>query len=317
MPQTMPSPLNTPRFCGHVSLFRAPMAQTAEGVDIALCGIPFDSGTLGRNGSRLGPRAVRDVSMQAIRPVHPLSNESPFENCRVADVGDAVSNPLDILEAMDQITAFFAAIHATGALPLTIGGDHLVSLPVLRALAKERPVGLVHFDLHTDTYEGFYGQRYNNGTTFRRAIEEGLVDPRRSLQIGIRGPRFGKEDVAFSLSAGMRVITIDEFFELGTSGVAAEIRSIARGPVYVSFDIDAIDSVYVPGTGAPEIGGYTPRDAQVMIRGLGGLDIIGADMVEVSPALDPTDGTARVAANLAFELLDVMAAEVIARRGTG
>ncbi len=309
MLQTMPSPLNTPRFCGHVSLFRTPVVPTAEGLDIALCGIPFDSGTLGRNGSRLGPRAVRDVSMQAIRPVHPLSNESPFETCRIADVGDAVSNPLDIIQAMDQITAFFAGIHAAGAVPLAIGGDHLVTLPVLRALAKDRPVGLIHFDSHTDTYEGFYGQRYNNGTTFRRAIQEGLVDPKRSLQIGIRGPRFGKEDVAFSVAAGMRVITIDEFFDIGTAGVIAAIRAIATGPCYVSFDIDGIDAVYVPGTGAPEIGGYSPRDAQVMIRSLKGLDIIGADVVEVSPALDPTDGTARVAANLAFELLDAMTAK--------
>lgn len=317
MPQSMPSPLTTPRFCGHVSLFRTPTAPTADGLDIALCGIPFDSGTLGRNGSRLGPRAVRDVSMQAIRPVHPVSNQSPFELCRIADVGDAVSNPLDILEAMDQITSFFNAISAAGAVPLAIGGDHLVSLPVLRALAKERPVGLVHFDSHTDTYEGFYGQRFNNGTTFRRAVEEGLIDPRRSVQIGIRGPRFGKEDLAYSLATGMRVITIDEFFEIGTAGVAAAVRSIATGPVYVSFDIDAIDAVYVPGTGAPEIGGYTPRDAQVMIRSLRGLDIIGADMVEVSPALDATDGTARVAANLAFELLDVMTASIQARRKAG
>jgi guanidinopropionase len=308
----MPSPLNTPRFCGHVSLFRTAVAATAKDIDIALCGIPFDSGTLGRNGSRLGPRAVRDVSMQAIRPVHPLSNESPFENCRVADVGDAMSNPLDIIQAMDQITAFFAEIHAAGALPLAIGGDHLVTLPVLRALAKDRPVGLVHFDSHTDTYEGFYGQRYNNGTTFRRAVEEGLIDPKRSLQIGIRGPRFGKEDVAYSLAAGMRVITIDEFFDIGTAGVIAEIKAVATGPCYVSFDIDSIDAVYVPGTGAPEIGGYTPRDAQVMIRSLSDVDIIGADVVEVSPALDPTDGTARVAANMAFELLDVMARQ---RRG--
>lgn len=301
-----PSPLSTPRFAGHVSMFRVPIAPSPEGLDIALCGIPFDSGTLGRNGSRLGPRAVRDVSMQAIRPVHPLNNLSPFEDCRIADVGDAASNPLDIMQAMDQITAFFTAIHAAGAVPLSIGGDHLVSLPVLRALAKDRPLGLVHFDSHTDTYEGFYGQRYNNGTTFRRAVEEGLVDPERSIQIGIRGPRFGKEDLAFSLASGMRVITIDEFFELGTAGVVDEIRRVATGPCYVSFDIDGIDSVYVPGTGAPEIGGYTPREAQVMIRGMRGLDIVGADVVEVSPALDPTDGTARVAANMAFELLDVM-----------
>jgi guanidinopropionase len=248
--------------------------------------------------------------MQAIRPVHSSTNESPYDKAKVADIGDAVANPLDIIEAMDQITAFFAEIHQAGAMPLAIGGDHLVSLPVLRAIAKDRPLGLIHFDSHTDTYEGFYGQKYNNGTTFRRAVEEGLIDPRRSLQIGIRGPRFGFEDLAYSLDAGMRVITIDEFFDLGVRGVIEEIRRVATGPCYVSFDIDSIDAVYVPGTGAPEIGGYTPRDAQVMIRALKGLEIVGADLVEVSPALDPTDGTARVAANIAFELLEVMADRV-------
>lgn len=301
-----PSPINAPRFCGHVSLFRAPVAASAEGLDIALCGVPFDSGTFGRNGSRLGPRAVRDVSMQAIRPVHPVSNESPFEQSRIADIGDAFANPLDIAEAMDQIAAFFDEIAAYGAAPLAIGGDHLITLPILRAIAKKQPVGLIHFDSHTDTYEGFHKQRFNNGTGLRRGLEENLIDPHRSIQIGIRGPRFGKEDLAYSLETGMRVITIDEFFELGVDRVIEALRERATGPCYVSFDVDSLDAVYVPGTGAPEIGGYTPRDAQVMIRALSGVDIVGADVVEVSPALDPTDGTARVAANIAFEILEVM-----------
>ena len=307
-----------PRFGGIVTFFRLPHRPDPAGLDVAVCGVPFDGGITNRTGARHGPRQVREMTHNHIRPVHPTTGRSPFDLCRVADVGDVPINPIDQQDSLERIEGFFAEIHAAGAVPLTAGGDHLVSLPILRALAKDRPVGMVHFDAHTDTYDTVFSDKfkYDNGTPFRRAVEEGILDPKRTIQIGIRGPRFSEDDLAFSLDNGMRVIEIDEYFELGNEAVIAEARRVTGdGPTYISFDVDALDAVYVPGTGAPEIGGYSPRDAQVMIRGLRGLHVIGADMVEVAPPLDPLGGTARVAANLMFELLDVIAESVVARRG--
>jgi guanidinopropionase len=313
-------PLLTPRFAGHISFFRLPVTADPAGVDIAVCGVPFDGGIGNRNGARLGPRQIRELSVNAVKPYHPISNSSPFERCRFADLGDAPVNPIDLGHSLELIEGFYRQVHEAGATPLSAGGDHLVPLPILRVIARDRPVGLVHLDAHADTFDYFFDERfrYNHGTTFRRAVEEGLVDPKRTIQIGMRGPRFGPDDLGFSLRSGMRVVTIEEFFELGLARVIDEIRRVTGdGPTYVSIDVDALDAVYVPGTGAPEIGGFGPREAIAMIRGLAGLDLVGADVVEVSPPLDPGGGTARIAAVLMFELAEVMADSRLARRAPG
>jgi len=310
LPPAVTDPLLQPRFAGHISFFRLPVAARPAGIDIAVCGVPFDGGIGNRNGARLGPRQIRELSVNAGKPYHPISNRSPFARCRFADLGDAPVNPIDLGHSLELIEAFYRPIHAAGAIPLTAGGDHLVPLPILRVIARDRPVGLVHLDAHADTFDYFFDERfrYNHGTTFRRAVEEGLVDPKRTIQIGIRGPRFGPDDIGFSLRSGMRVVTIEEFYEIGLPRVIGEIRRVVGDrPTYVSIDVDALDSVYVPGTGAPEVGGFGPREAIEMIRGLAGLELVGADVVEVSPPLDPGGGTARIAAVLMFELAEVLA----------
>lgn len=307
-----------PRFSGQPSFFRLPVVDISTDVDIALCGVPFDGGSTNKTGAREGPRQIRELAHNQVRTVHPASNVSPFDRCRVFDVGDAPVNPLDQQESLNGITDFFARLAGHGARPLAAGGDHLVSLPILRALARHHgPLALVHFDSHTDTYDTIFrgSEKLDNGTPFRCAVEEGLIVPEKSVQIGIRGSRFGTGDLAYSLASGMRVITIDEYFELGPKPAAALIRDIVGdAKAYVSFDVDALDAVFVRGTGAPEIGGFTTRDAQVMLRALAGLDIVGGDVVEVCPSLDPGGGTALVAANLIFEILDVMAQRVEALR---
>ncbi|MFO0995056.1 MAG: agmatinase [Alphaproteobacteria bacterium] len=309
-------PISTPRFAGHVSFFRLPVVEDLGSIDVAVCGIPFDGGIGNRTGARHGPRQIREMSVNSIRPYHPVSNLSPFHRCRFGDVGDSPVNPIDLNHSLELMKSYFDRIDDAGAIPLVAGGDHLVTLPVLRSIARRGPVGLVHLDAHADTFDYFFDERfrYNHGTTFRRAVEEGLIDPKRCIQIGLRGTRFTPTDLDFSIDSGMRVITIEEYFDLGVQGVCAEIsRVIGSGRTYVSIDVDGLDAVYVPGTGAPEIGGYSPRDAQLMIRSLGGKSIVGADVVEVSPPLDPSGGTARVAAVLMFELADVIAQHVCSR----
>jgi guanidinopropionase len=218
---------------------------------------------------------------------------------------------------LQRITALFAELHGRGIVPLAVGGDHLVSLPVLRAIAKDGPIGMVHFDAHTDTWDRYFGDHpYTHGTPFRRAIEEGLLDPRRIVQIGIRGAQYSDNDNDWGERQGIRVIDIDEFHALGVPAVIAEIRRVVGDePAYVTFDVDALDPVYAPGTGTPEIGGLTTYEAQCMIRGLRGLKLVGGDLVEVSPPFDPSGNTAFVGATLLYELLCVLADSVGARRG--
>mgnify|MGYP000041018165 FL=1 len=244
-----------------------------------------------------------------MRAVHHVSRIAPYDLCRVADLGDVETNPFDIIDTMDQITAFMNRVIDAGAVPLSAGGDHLCSLPVLRAVAKNGPVGLIHFDAHSDTNDTYFGDnKYTHGTPFRRAVEEGLIDPKRTIQIGIRGSIYGSEDMAFAEDSGMRVIYIEEYFKMGVDKVVEEIRRIiGDGPAYVTFDVDGIDPAYTPGTGTPEIGGYNTYDAQVMIRGLQGLNLVGGDVVEVAPPFDPSGTTALVGATLMFEILCVLA----------
>ena len=295
-----------PRFAGLATFMRLPIAQPDQ-VDIALVGVPFDSGTTNRTGARHGPREIRSQS-SLVRRVHHVTGVSPFDRIKAGDCGDAPINPLDLMASLDSIQDFFAQIHAARARPLTAGGDHLISLPILRAVAAKRPVGLIHFDAHSDTYDSFFGNRYNHGTPFRRAIEEGLLDPKRMIQIGIRGAISDASNYDFARDAGVRIIFIEEFAERGPRSVMDEARKlVGDGPTYVSFDIDALDPSIAPGTGTPEIGGITTREAQALVRLLDGVNIIGADLVEVSPPLDPTGATALAGATLMFELLCVMA----------
>jgi guanidinopropionase len=225
------------------------------------------------------------------------------------------------MESLELISGHFKGVREAGAVPLTVGGDHLITLPVLRGLvaqspANQGPVGLIHFDAHSDTYDSFFGNRYNHGTPFRRAVEEGLLDPKRMVQIGLRGAISDAANYDFARANGIRLIFIEEFDERGPKEVMAEARAIAGDlPTYVSFDIDILDPSIAPGTGTPEIGGVTTREAQTMLRLLRGLDIIGADVVEVSPPFDPSGATALTAATIMFELLSVMADGIHQKRG--
>jgi guanidinopropionase len=303
-----------PRFAGPSTFMRLPMARPEE-VDIALVGVPFDSATTNRTGARHGPREIRNQS-SLVRRVHHVSGISPYDLVRIGDCGDAPVNPLDITESLRSIEAFFADIGSAGATPLTAGGDHLISLPILRSLAKEEPLGLIHFDAHSDTYDSFFGNRFNHGTSFRRAVEEGLLDPKRTIQIGLRGAISDAGNYDFAKETGIRLLFIEELAERGPQEVMAEARALVGDrPVYVSFDIDVLDPAFAPGTGTPEIGGATTREAQSMVRLLSGLDIVGADLVEVSPPLDSTGVTALTGATLLYELLCVLAESVAAKRG--
>ncbi|GMB82464.1 agmatinase [Shinella zoogloeoides] len=294
-----------PRFAGPSTFMRLPTASPDQ-VDIAVVGVPFDGGTTNRPGARHGPREVRNQS-SLVRRVHHVTGKSPFDLARIADCGDVSVSPLDLSGALDAISAFFADIRRAGVRPLAIGGDHLVTLPILRGLA-DKPLGLIHFDAHSDTYDEFFGNRYNHGTPFRRAIEEGLLDPKRMIQIGIRGSISSADNYDFARAAGIRIVFIEEFMDRGVDSVMAEARSIVGdSATYVSFDIDALDPSFAPGTGTPEIGGITTYQAQKIVRALAGLDIAGADLVEVSPPLDPSGMTALTGATLLFELLCVMA----------
>jgi guanidinopropionase len=306
-----PEPIDAavvPRFAGMASFMRLPHEPDPSRLDVALVGVPWDGGTTNRAGARHGPREIRNMS-SFMRRVHPVSRIAPYELCRVGDVGDAPVNPIDLQDSLARIQAFFEGIRAAGAVPISAGGDHLITLPILRALAKDRPVGLVQFDSHSDTNDRYFGDNpFTHGTPFRRAVEERLIDPTRSIQIGIRGSLYDPHDLDYAEGSGMRVVTIEEFFGIGVEAVVAEIARVAGdGPVYVTFDVDSLDPAYAPGTGTPEIGGFSTHQAQRMLRGLGGLDVVGADVVEVSPPFDPSGNTALVGATMMFELLCVVA----------
>ncbi|OEC34024.1 guanidinopropionase [Pseudomonas cuatrocienegasensis] len=305
MPQ---DPKTQPRYTGIATFMRTPYSPTLAEVDIALVGIPFDGGVTNRPGARHGPREVRNQS-SLMRIINQATGVAPFELCRVADVGDATpESPFELTAAHSAIQAFYEPLCAAGIVPLSVGGDHSVTLPVLRALAKDGPVALVHFDAHCDTGDFYLGSRFHHGSPFKVAAEEGLIDPLKTIQIGIRGGVTDRDIWKFSYDSGMRVISIEEFYQLGLSAVIEEIhRVVGDAPVYVTFDVDGLDPAYAPGTGTPEIGGFTPFEAQQMIRALGDLDIIGADVVEVSPPFDPSGNTALVGATLLFELLCVSA----------
>src|SRR5215208_4189371 len=315
---SFPQPLDgtrTPRFAGLSTFMRLPYEPDPAKLDIAILGVPWDGGTTNRPGARHGPRELRNMST-LMRRVHGVSHIAPYSLCRVGDHGDAPVNPIDLMDSLQSIEQFYRTLSAAGAVPLSAGGDHLISLPILRALARNGPVGMVHFDSHSDTNDSYFGDRkYTHGTPFRRAIEEGLLDPRRTVQIGIRGSLYNADDEGFAEAAGIRIIRIEEFFSLGVERVVAEARRVVdSGPVYLSFDVDGLDPAYAPGTGTPEIGGYSTAQAQQMIRGLRGLPLIGADVVEVSPPFDPTGNTALVGATMMFEILCILSEALHSRR---
>lgn len=305
-----------PRFAGIATFMRLPhiAATEADEVDIGLIGVPWDGGTTNRAGARHGPRQIRDLSTMA-RNAHHATGITPFELCNCADLGDTPVNPVDIEDTLKRVEDFYAQVVKQGIVPLTAGGDHLITLPIMRALCRDGPVGMVHFDAHTDTLDRYFGEsKYAHGTPFRRAIEEGLLDPERTVQIGIRGALYSSSDKDWGLEQGIRVIEIEEYNELGINAVIAEARRVVGdAKAYVSFDVDALDPVYAPGTGTPEIGGITTYDAQRMLRGLRGLNLIGGDVVEVSPPFDPSGNTALVAVTMMFEILCLLA-EIIDQR---
>ena len=297
----------TPRFAGIATFMRTQRHDVTPDLDIALVGVPFDIGVNYRAGARQGPAAVREAS-RLIRRVHNVSGIAPYDLCNVADVGDAPVNPIDLMRSIAMIEAFFAQIHAAGAVPLSVGGDHTVPLPILRAIAKKQPVGIFHIDSHADTLDSLADTKINHATTFRRGVEEGLIDPKRTIQIGLRGSRFSPDDIKWGQDQGFTCITFDDYEAMGRDAVVKKIHEVlGTGPTYMTIDIDGIDPAWAPGTGVPEIGGLTPRDVQVMVRSLQGKHLVGGDICEVAPCFDPTGITAVTAANLMWEMLCVLA----------
>jgi agmatinase len=289
---------------------RLPHEADLSGVDVAIVGAPFDSGTSYRSGARMGPREIRAQS-SLIRPYSYFQKVSPFETLQVVDGGDIDVPPAGSIEqAYDVIESGVRRVLDAGAIPMVVGGDHSISLPCLRAVAsKHGPLSLVQFDAHIDTWGDYFGGKYFHGSPFRRAIEEGLLRPGGYVQVGIRGPMYGEEDdFAFQNANAVTMIDIDEVKTAGIAATIHRIRQAVSDPVYVTFDIDAVDPAFAPGTGTPEVGGLTSYEAQELVRGLAGLHIAGCDIVEVAPQFDgPGQITALLAANLMFELLCVMA----------
>jgi guanidinopropionase len=312
--QSKHAPMLRPRFTGIASFMRTPIADSLDGLDIALIGIPTDLGVTNRAGARHGPREIRNASSM-MRSINISTGIEPYELCTVADVGDVPIDSLYNLEdAIEQIAAYFANVHRAGVIPLSAGGDHSVTYPVLKGIAAERPVAVIHIDAHTDTWGEFYGSKFHHGAPFRLAVEDGLIDPTKMIQIGIRGGQNTWEGLEFSRSSGMRVLMMDEFSEIGVEKVIAEARRVVGdSPTYLTFDVDGIDPAFTPGTGTPEVGGLTTVESLRLLRGLRGLDFVGGDIVEVAPPFDTSGGTALVGATLMFEMLCLFA-EAIAKR---
>jgi len=286
---------------------RLPHVTDPAGLDAAIVGVPFDGGTSYRPGARYGPREIRNQS-SLIRSYNFFQKVSPFDRLNVADVGDIDAPPVSIEKCYAAVEAGVGAIADAGARPIVIGGDHSISLPVLRALARRHgPLALVQFDAHIDTWDEYFGGKYFHGTPFRRAIEEKLIDGRRFIQVGIRGPMYGEDDFDFHREHGITVLDIEQVKERGVAWTIGEIRRVVTGSAYMTFDIDSVDPAFAPGTGTPEVGGLTSHEALRLVRGLAGLTLVGGDIVEVSPLYDgPGQITAVLASNLMFEFLCAM-----------
>ena len=313
--QEFEDPIQRPRYTGIATFMRAPQCEQWSDVDIGLVGVPFDGGVTNRTGARHGPREIRNQS-SLMRRKNQSSGICPYDLCKVADLGDAwVQKPFSLEDSLAEIEDFYKQVHQHDVVPVSAGGDHSVTLPIFRAIAKQKPVGMVHFDAHCDTGDDYLGSKFHHGAPFRRAVEEGLLDPKRTVQIGIRGSLNDLDVWKFSHDTGMRVVYMEEFNERGWNAIIQEARQIVGdGPTYISFDVDGLDPVYAPGTGTPEVGGFTSLEAQLMIRALEGLNLIGGDVVEVAPPFDPSGNTALVGATMMFEILCVVADAVGKRK---
>lgn len=298
-----------PRFGGPATMMRLPTQTTAEGLDAAFVGVPLDIGTSNRPGARMAPRQIRDES-RMLRPYNVATFAAPFESLHVADIGDVPINTFNLSKSLDIITQFYCdTILNYHCRPLTLGGDHTIALPILRAMkAKYGPVALVHVDAHADINDDMFGEKIAHGTPFRRAVEEGLLITDKVVQIGLRGTGYSADEFEWSRQQGFRVIPAGACWYQSLTPLMAEVREQigTKIPLYLSFDIDGIDAAYAPGTGTVEIGGLTVPQALEIIRGLRGMNVIGGDLVEVSPPYDPSGNTALLAANLLFEMLCVL-----------
>jgi len=301
------SSMVTPRFADVATFFRLPIIKDLNQLDYCLCGVPWDGGTTNRPGARHGPREIRNAS-SLVRLYHPISLKSPYDKFNIADIGDCPVNPADLHDSLKKIEKFYLNIIESKTIPLSIGGDHLVSLPILRALGKKEPLGLFQFDSHSDTWDSYFGgYKYTHGTPFRRAIEENLIDPKKYVMIGIRGSLYDPNDMKWARQQGITIITIDEYYEMGfTEAMKIVKNTLGDTQAYLTFDIDGIDPTFAPGTGTPEVGGFNVREAQLIIRELNTINFVGADVVEVSPPFDVNNMTSLVASTIAFEILCTM-----------
>ncbi len=293
-----------PKFAGPATFMRLPARADAEGLDAGFVGVPFDMGSSNRVGARFGPRQIR-IESTPIRPYNMATRAAPFDSLSVADIGDVPVNPYNLKKSIEIIEAAYDQILKYDCKPLTLGGDHTIVLPILRAIKKKHgSVGVVHVDAHSDINDTMLGEKIAHGTPFRRAVEEELVDPRRVVQIGLRGTGYAASDFDWSREAGFRVVQVEDCWHKSLTPLMAEVRDqLGRGPVYISFDIDGLDPAFAPGTGTLEIGGLTVIQGIEILRGCLGLDIVGGDLVEVSPPYDPLGNTACIAANLLYEML--------------
>jgi len=301
-------PMLAPRYMNIATFMRAPLVHDPADVDIALIGVPYDHAVTNRPGARHGPREVRNASTM-MRRIHHASRVNPYDLCKVGDLGDVpLPNLFDAAGVVDDIEGFYRQVAAAGTIPLSIGGDHSVTFPILKALGARQPLGLIHIDAHTDTWDQFLNTKFSHGAPFRRAVEAGVLDPKRTIQIGIRGAQNADEGWRYAQETGMRVVFIEELNDRGCAAILDEAHSVVGNlPAYVSFDIDSLDPAFAPGTGTPEFGGLTPVQAQTLVRGLNGLDLVGADVVEVSPPFDYANITALAGATMAYELLCLLA----------
>ncbi|MBJ2149645.1 agmatinase [Paracoccus sp. IB05] len=296
-----------PRFGGPVTFMRLPAAPSAEGLDVAFCGIPMDIGTSNRPGTRLGPRQIRDES-RMLRPFNMATGAAPFDHLQCADIGDVPINTFDLKKSVGIIEAHYDQILAAGALPLTLGGDHTLTWPILRAIRKKHgPVALIHVDAHADINDTMFGEKVAHGCPFRRAFEDGCLQNDKVFQIGLRGTGYSPDDFDWGRKNGWTVIQAEECWHKSLKPLMAEIRAqIGDTPVYLSYDIDSLDPAFAPGTGTVEPGGLTIWQGLEIVRGCAGLNLVGGDLVEVSPPYDPSGNTALIGANLLYEMLCVL-----------
>lgn len=311
MPTFLPEDsLRTPRFCGITTFMRLPHTRDLTGVDVAVLGIPFDTGSPFRVGCRFGPAAVRAMSLM-LRPINPYQGLNVFEECAIVDYGDADVVPGYLPESFERIEAALAPLAARGVIPLGLGGDHAIALPEVRALARAHgPLAVLHFDSHTDTWDTYFaGQRHSAGTAFRRGVEEGCIDARASIQIGMRGSLFSNEDIQQSLDLGYEVVTTDQMLDGGLDALAQRILAkFGDRKVFLSFDLDVVDPAFAPGVQTPEAGGPSAREILRLLRRLRGLNLVGADVVEMNPSYDAGQISALLAATVAAEILALIAA---------